>query len=417
MKNVQDYTLSDVEVSSCPFDYYRAMRSEDPVHLDEKIGTYIVSRHEDIMKALAQPLVFSSGLGFVAQAQQDYSEEIEAYYRAAGLPPLVSVVTSDPPYHTRIRSLMDKAFTAHRVASMEKAMTAIADDIMDGFIDDGRVEFVGQFAVPFPIFVIADQLGISRSDLRAFKRWSDAVVEPLGRKLSRERAMWCAEQTVEMWHYLTERIAERRSAPREDMISDLVHARIEDAENPTLSLMELIQIVRSLIVAGNETTTTAIGNGLLTLVKDPSLMQTLLGAPEVDRALLRLTEELLRLETPVQSVPRVTTEDTELGGRRIPKGSLVLLGYASANRDEAKFECPESLNFERKNVGQHLAFGSGIHRCIGAMLARMEIKISMRQMITRLDNLQLAIPADELAYGPSMIVRSLVSLPVTFTRR
>src|ERR1700737_4691184 len=141
MKNLKDYTLAHPQVTSCPFTYYEAMRSQDPIHFDEKIRTYIVSRHEDILKALAQPLVFSSGLGFKAQSRQAYEDKIEEYYRSHGVPKLENIVTSDPPYHTRIRSLMDKAFTAHRVASMEKAMTAIADDIIDGFIDDGRVEF------------------------------------------------------------------------------------------------------------------------------------------------------------------------------------------------------------------------------------------------------------------------------------
>ena len=417
MKSVQDYTLADSGTTSCPFDYYRAMRSDDPVHFDDKIGTFIVSRYEDIAKALAQPLLFSSGLGFVAQGRQDYTEEIEAYYRSEGVPHLENIVTSDPPYHTRIRSLMDKAFTAHRVASMAGYINEIASNLIDGFIDDGKVEFIEQFAIPLPVYVIADQLGISRSDLRAFKRWSDATVEPLGRQLSKERAMWCAEQTVEMWHYLNERIAERRTLPRDDMISDLVLARIDDPENPELSPMELFQVVRGLIVAGNETTTTALSNGLLILIRNPELITKLRASADDDRVFSRMTEEMLRLESPVQGLPRMVTEDTELGGQSIPKGSLVFLGYASGNRDAAKFEAADRFNLERKNVAQHLAFGSGIHRCIGAMLARMEIKVSIRQIIKRLDNLQLAIPEAELAYAPSMVVRSLISLPVSFTRR
>lgn len=417
MKSVQDYTLGDAKTTSCPFDYYKAMRSEDPVHFDEKIGTFIVSRHEDILKALAQPLLFSSGLGFVAQGRHDYADEIEEYYRSKGVPHLENVVTSDPPYHTRIRSLMDKAFTAHRVASMEGFIEEIANNLIDGFIDAGNVEFVERFAIPLPIFIIADQLGISRSDLPAFKRWSDATVEPLGRLLSKERGMWCAEQTVEMWYYLKERITERRTAPRDDMISDLVHARIDDPENPELTPMELFQVIRGLIVAGNETTTTAIGNGLLILLRTPGLIEKLRAVIDDDRVFTRLTEEILRLESPVQGLPRVATADAELGGRQIPKGSLVYLGYASANRDTAKFNEADNFILERQNVAQHLAFGSGIHRCIGAMLARMEIKVSMRQIIKRLDSLQLAIPENELTYAPSMVVRSLISLPVSFTRR
>jgi cytochrome P450 len=417
MKNLQDYTLADPQVTSCPFGYYKAMRSQDPVHFDEKIRTYIVSRHEDILKALSQPLVFSSGLGFKAQNRNPYEDEIEEYYRSHGVPKLEHIVTSDPPYHTRIRSLMDKGFTAHRVASMESYIDEVANELIDGFIGDGRVDFVERFAIPFPLFIIADQLGIARSDFKAFRRWSDATVEPGGRQIGKERLWWCAEQTVEMWNYLKKITDERRAAPRDDMISDLVHARIDDPDNPELSPMELFQVIRALLVAGNETTTTAIGNGMLILTRNPVLIQKLRAALGDDKVFARMSEEILRLESPVQGLPRVTTEDAVLGGVSIPKGSLVFLAYASANRDDAKFESADDFSLERKNVGHHLAFGSGIHRCIGAMLARMEIKVSMRQVIRRLDNIKLAVPENELTYGHSMLVRSLVSLPVTFTPR
>jgi cytochrome P450 len=229
--------------------------------------------------------------------------------------------------------------------------------------------------------------------------------------------VWCAEQTVEMWHYITDRIAERRAATFDDMIHDLVHARIDDPENPILTPMELFEVVRSLIVAGNETTTTAIGNGMLVLLKDPGLVLKLLANIDDDRMFSRLTEEILRLEAPVQGLPRMTTEDAELGGCKIPKGALVYLGYASGNRDAAKFDDPDRFSLERKNAGQHLAFGGGIHRCIGAMLSRMEIKVAMRLLIKRLENLKLTIPESELVYTPSMVIRPLVSLPISFTKR
>jgi cytochrome P450 len=417
MKTVRDYSFGDRQTIACPYDYYKAMRSEDPVHFDEKAGTYIVSRYEDIKQALAQPLVFSSGLGFKNQKRQDFSEEIDEFYRSKGIPKFEIIVNSDPPYHTRIRSLMEKAFTAHRVATMEGYISEIANSLIEGFIDDGEIDFVARFAVPLPIYVIADQLGIPRSDFQDFKRWSDASVAPLGRLLDRERALWCAEQTVEMWHYINARIEERRAAPFDDMIYDLVHARIDDPENPVLTPMELFEVVRSLIVAGNETTTTAIGNGMLVLLKDPDLVEKLLANIDDDRMFSRLTEEILRLEAPVQGLPRMTTQEVELGGCKIPKGSLVYLGYASGNRDSEKFDDPDSFSLERKNAGQHLAFGAGIHRCIGAMLSRMEIKVAMRLLIKRLDHLKLTIPESELVYTPSMVIRPLVSLPISFTKR
>jgi cytochrome P450 len=417
MKSVRDYSFGDRNTIACPYDYYKAMRLEDPVHFDEIAGSYIVSRYEDIKQALAQPLIFSSGLGFKNQKRQDFSDEIDEFYRSKGLPKFEIIVNSDPPYHTRIRSLMEKAFTAHRVATMEGYISDIANILIDGFIGEGEIDFVARFAMPLPIYVIADQLGIPRSHFREFKRWSDASVAPLGRQLDRERALWCAEQTVEMWHYINARIEERRAAPFDDMIYDLVHARIDDPENPVLTRLELFEVVRSLIVAGNETTTTAIGNGMLVLLKDPDLVEKLLATIDDDRMFSRLTEEILRLEAPVQGLPRMTTQDTELAGCKIPKGSLVYLGYASGNRDAAKFDDPDGFSLERKNAGQHLAFGSGIHRCIGAMLSRMEIKVAMRLLIKRLDRMKLTIPESELVYTPSMVIRPLVSLPMSFTKR
>jgi cytochrome P450 len=202
------------------------------------------------------------------------------------------------------------------------------------------------------------------------------------------------------------------------MIYDLVHAQIDDPENPVLTPLELFEVIRAFIVAGNETTTTAIGNGLLILLKNPDLLERVRNATEdSDRVFSRLTEEILRTESPVQGLPRMTTEDTELNGVKLPKGSHIFLAFASANRDDAKFEDPDRVMVDRKNAAQHLALGGGIHRCVGAMLARMEIKVSMREIVRRLDNIKLEIPEIELAYAPSMVVRSLVTLPVSFTAR
>lgn len=387
------------------------------MHFDEKAQCFIVSRYSDINEVLAKPLVFSSALGFQAQQRSEYSDEVDALYRAHGVPPPQSIVTSDPPYHTRIRSLMDKAFTAHRVAAMEAYMTQVAGELLEPALGLTDMEFVSQFAIPFPIYIIADQLGVPRERFKDFRRWSDATVEPLGRMLTRERALWCAEQIVEMWHYIDERVQERRIAPSEDMISDLVHARIDDPENPMLNQHELFEVVSAFIVAGNETTTTAIGNAMLTLARNPGLADQMAASLDDDRSFTRFAEELLRLESPVQGLPRVTTADVELSGTVIPKGSMMILSYASGNRDDSKFDCPEQFDITRRNVGQHLAFGGGIHRCIGAMLARMEIKVAMREVLRRITDIRLAVPEGEIRYVPSMVVRALTALPIQFAPR
>jgi cytochrome P450 len=417
MNDLSKFSLAERDTLACPFDYYEEMRGSDPVHFDKKAGCYIVSRYEDMMAALALPLVFSSGLGFEQQRRGENADAIDALYASHGIPSMKPVVTSDPPYHTRIRSLMDKAFTGHRVATMEMYIARTAEELLGPLMEKDRIEFVSEFAIPFPIYIIADQLGVPRSKFKDFRRWSDATVEPLGRMLTKERAIWCAEQTVEMWHYIQGAIEERRATPTDDMISDLVHARIEDDENPMLSPMELFQVVSAFIVAGNETTTTAIGNAMLTLVKDPALADRMYDQIDDDRAFSRFAEEVLRFESPVQGLPRIAVRDVELGGTMIPEGSMVILCYGSANRDDAKFECPERFDATRKNVGQHLAFGGGIHRCIGAMLARMEIKVATRELLRRMSDIRLDMPESEIAYAPSMLVRALTKLPISFSKR
>ncbi|HKY92820.1 MAG TPA: cytochrome P450 [Nevskiaceae bacterium] len=417
MASVSDYTLADPQTATCPFGYYRAMREQSPVHRDPKLGMFIVSRYEDIMTALRAPHVFSSALGFAAQSAQDYTPEIDAYMAREGFGPIPMVLTSDPPAHTRIRTLVDKAFTAQRVAAMERYIVDLANQFIDRFIDAGKAEIVQDLAIPLPIYVIADQLGVDRSRIEDFKRWSNASVEPLGRLLTKERAFWCAQQMVELQHFLKARIDERRAQPRDDMISDLVHANTDNPADAPLDLGELFSVIRGLLVAGNETTTTAIGNGVLLLATHPEVVDGIRASSEPDSALHRLTEEILRLEAPVPGLPRVTLEDTELGGTRIPKGSHVYLAFASANRDDRKFENAEAFDPTRRNAVQHLSFGSGIHRCIGATLARMEIKCAMREVIRRLGDVRLAVPEERLEYAPSMVTRSLLSLPITFTKR
>jgi len=417
MNDLSKFSLADKETASCPFDYYEAMRSQDPVHFDEKAGCYIVSRYADITEALGQPMIYSSALGFEKQQRSEHAAEIDDFYKSQGVPAMKSVVVADPPYHTRIRSLMDKAFTAHRVASMEAYITKVAAELIEPLRKTGKMEFMGDFAIPFPIYIIADQLGVPRSEFKTFRRWSDATVEPLGRMLSRERSLWCAEQMVEMWHYVQKTTEDRRANPADDMITDLVEARIDDPENPTLTEEELFHVVRAFIVAGNETTTTAISNAMLLLARDPSLADKMVGEIDDDRSFSRFAEEVLRLESPVQGLPRIATQDTKLGGVNIPEGALVILGYGSANRDDAKFECPERFDHTRRNVGQHLAFGGGIHRCIGAMLARMEIKVATREILRHLTDIRLDIPEDEIRYAPSMLVRALTRLPLSFRVR
>ena len=238
-------------------------------------------------------------------------------------------------------------------------MVEVVSELIDAFIDQGRLKVMDDFAIPVPMYVIADQLGVPRSDRDKFKEWSDAAVAPLGLLISDERKIECAKLAVNMHKYFVKVFADRRENPRGDIISDLV---TKEVNGKPLDTPELLSVLDQLLVAGNETTTSAIGASVVRLAQDPELVELLASQPDKCN---NFAEEILRHESPVQGLFRMTTEDVEIGGTTIPQGSLVNLRYGSANRDENKYECPAEFNVDRKNASSHLAFGAGIHHCIG----------------------------------------------------
>jgi cytochrome P450 len=226
-----------------------------------------------------------------------------------------------------------------------------------------------------------------------------------------------ARDMCDLQNYIIAHIREREAEPREDMMSDLVHARLDDEENPTLSYEEKVSCIRALLIAGNDTTAATLANMMLLLATEPELAQQLYECSDDDRLLTRFVEEILRLQPPVHGLFRTAMKDTELSGTKIPAGAQVCIMYASANYDEAVFPCPENLDINRGNIGKNITFGAGIHRCVGAALARMEIKVAAREIIKRLDNIRLAVPVEELTYLPTIATYTVEQLPLTFTRR
>ena len=296
---------------------------------------------------------------------------------------------------------------------MEAYIQSIADELVDQMLskETGTADIVSEFAIPLPMMVIADQLGVPREHMDRFKEWSDTAVEPLGMMISKERHIYCAKQQVEFQHYFAERLEERRSQPRDDMLSDLVQARVEDERQ--LDTKELLSIVGQLLVAGNETTTNAIGAGTYWLINNPD--QVDLCRDDMSR-IENVAEEILRIDSPVQGLFRQTTEDTNLGGTQIPAGSIVNLRYGAANRDEGKFDHGDRFDVLRKNASAHLAFGAGIHHCIGAQLARRELQCAMRALVSKMDNLKFA-ESNSFEHHPSFILRGFKALHIEFEPR
>jgi cytochrome P450 len=406
MAALADFNPFAPETIEDPRPFWDAMRAKQPVYQIPGSGYFAISRYEDALYVLTNEEIFSSkeppGL------QQPPGPEIEAILKE-GYPPANTLLSNDPPSHTRFRALVNKAFSARRVAGMEPQIREIANHLVDGFIDERRVELVSQFAVGLPLTVIADSLGVVREDMHKFKKWSDDSVAPLGGMISYQRQIECARSLVEFQHYFAARLEERRLEPRDDLLTDLVNARLAGVE--PLNVPEMLNILQQLLVAGNETTTNLIASAMLLLLRSPERMAAL----RADRSrIANFVEEALRMESPVSALFRVTLIDTEVAGVKVPAGSRVVVIYGSANRDNAQFPDANGLNLERENVRSHLAFGQGVHYCIGAALARLESRIAFETLLGRLRNIRLMAERNDFTHTPSFILRGLKELWLEF---
>lgn len=416
---IAEGTLTDPEILAQPRAFYRALRHGDPIHYDAKLGSWLVTRHEDISAVQSDPIAFSVNKGYHEQQARGMHDEFREILRKEGGGYFPDAIMSDPPYHTRIRKLMEGAFSAHRVKELEPRITAIVRDLIADIADKGRCDAVHDIAVPITIRIIVEQLGLDQGMEEKISRWSVAVTAQIGRMQTREQMIENAHQICELQRYIIAKMKEREESPREDMISDLVHAQVTNADGSVekLTFEEAVSLVRAVLIAGNDTTATAIGNLFYLLATRAGTYELLERSVADERLLNRFVEELLRVEPPVRALSRMATKDVVVNGVTIPEGAHILLVYGSGNDDETVFPDPRNFDTERPNIGRHVAFGGGPHRCIGLALARMEIKVTCREVIRQLKNIKLAIPEKQIAYVPTVAVRTLASLPITFTRQ
>jgi cytochrome P450 len=302
-------------------------------------------------------------------------------------------------------------FSNKRVEGMQAYMEEIATELIDGWIDDGEVDLLNRFCVPFPVWIIADQLGVPRSDLVLFKRWSDAFASRLSQFASAEQELEDASLIVEFQHYFVDMIKKRRQDPQDNIISDLAHATID--EGRSLSFEEMLSILQQVLVAGNETSTATIAAGVLSLIQNPGQLTKLQADPSL---IPNAVEEILRMETPSCGLWRVVKQDTELQGIAIPAGSMLMVRFASANRDEQVFDGPESMDVCRHNAGDNLSFGQGVHFCLGAQLARKELNVAFSHLLARTSNWQLTPDKNNLRHWPNLILRGLEELHISFDK-
>lgn len=396
-----------------PYPYFARLRAEAPVWRDPKTGIVSVSTYDLIMKVNAQPRLFSND--FSAQLRSGTTGDIdpdELAILGQGVPVVSTMLTADPPVHTRYRKLVMKAFTYKRVEGMGDYVAGVVHSLIDRFIKDGRCEFKSQFANHLPMIVIADALGVPRADMDRFRLWSDAFVVQLGGVSDKATRLDAAHRVIEFQRYFIDKIEEKRAHPTDDVISDLVHADLAEEGDPRkMDYPELISILQQLLVAGNETTAHSLTAGLYFLISNPEQLQRLRDDPSL---MPNFVEETLRYLTPTNNMWRLATSDTEIGGMPIKKGELILLRYGSGNRDTNHFPDADRFDVGRGNAKSHLAFGAGIHTCIGAQLARKEMNTAFPILLERLQNLRLAKGAGPLRYNPNILLRGVLELHIEF---
>ena len=413
---LQDVDLFAPAQQQDPYPAYRVLRDEAPVWQMPGTGWFVVTRHADVAEVVRKPETYSMRVGEKLANPYQRDREVHRIFKQDGWPNPGSLST-DPPVHAKYRSIVDVSFTAKRVRAMAPTIEKLCHELVDRFVGRGgsSVEIIREFTYPLPMTVIAERLGLPLGDLPRLKAWSEAWVEPFAMNLSPERRIEVARSNVELQHYLVGKFEEKRRAPGDDVLSDLVQARFEGehGERP-LETPELLSIAEQVLVGGNETTTNSIAWGLKLLLENEEAYALVRSDPSL---LPALVEETLRLESPTQGLFRVTVQDATLSGVAIPEGSLVHLRFGAANRDERQFPDPDRLDLRRANARTHLAFSQGPHVCLGAPLARQEMEIAFRVLLERLEEIRLAPGKNDFACIPGFTLRALKELHLEFRVR
>lgn len=377
------------ELHDDPYPVYEQLRDSAPVYFCESRDCYVLSRFDDVWDAVHDPVTYSSADGVFPGLTEASPSDI--------VPVLIMM---DPPRHTELRSLVNRAFTRRVIAEREGAIRAVAAELVAAMAERGGGDLVEDLAKPLPAIVIADLLGVPRQDRGAFRDWSDKLVQSNPDDAGISGA--AMEAGAALLGYFDTLIAERRHRPQDDLLSVLIAA---ESGHHRLSREELLGLCVLLLVAGNETTTNLVSNSALLFDRYRDEWEKV----TADRGTLgRAVEECLRFDSPVQALARTLTDDVEAHGVRMEKGAKVLLVYGSANRDGREFADPDTFDVERV-VDRQLAFGHGIHFCLGAPLARLEAQVAFSEILAQVRTWEVTGPARRMHSGP---IRGLLSLPV-----
>lgn len=410
--SLTDIKPFDPEVLACPYKFNQQLRAEAPVYHCSHTGVYFVSTHDLVVEVAKNEKLFSNKFALMQSSdRQDRDEELHNI-RKQGFPSVETMLTQDPPEQRRYRSLCQKPFSASSVARLEPYIAGLANELIDNFIDDGKCNWMNAFAVPMPVRMIAYILGVPIDDLDLFKEWSDASVYQFAAGQERQELLRTAQLVVDFQHYFAKKIEERKVTPTDDVLSDIVNSSA-DGQKP-MDVPECLSVISQLLVAGNETTTSTFAEGMHLLATHPEQLAKVQNDPSL---VSNMVEEMLRLSTPTTQMWRIAKEDTVLGGVEIPAGSTLMIKFGSANRDELVFDQSANFDVTRDNLKSQIAFGQGVHHCLGAPLARQELIVSWRVILERMTNFTLPAGEEELKFLPSLLLHGPVDLNIEFEKR
>ena len=412
------------EAIGCPYPIFSALRDESPIHFSDKLGTWVCTKYEDIMEILHDTDRFSSlmptgprdGRSGFATAMEELAADpsMAEYFQTflANAANAAVLLNADPPEHRRQRKAVNRAFRPTRLRGMEPMIEEVTSELIQEIVDKGESEFVSEFAVGLPMTIIAVALGVETDDLATFKRWSDDLVMPVGNPdPTTEKVRDYLISLSEFNEFFGNLLQLRRQEAQEDIISDVANAEVNDE---MLNEAEMLSMLQQFLVAGNETTTKLLTNLMHHLAVEDGLEEQLRNDPSL---IDNFIEEGLRFEAPVGGLFRMAKEDTTVGNTQLSEGDHIWLIFAAANRDPQMFSEPDTFSVDRENARDHLAFGHGEHFCIGAMLARLEARIAIEQILERMENIRLVDGKNSFEYEDTFVLRGLKELHIAFDAR
>jgi cytochrome P450 len=407
MAPIENVDISSAAFKANPYPFFAQLRDVAPVHritLPDKRAVWLVTRYEDVVTVLKDDRFAKDKRSVLTPDQMAKEPWIPSFLK----PIERNMLDTDAPDHTRLRALVHMAFTPRLVENMRDRIQRLTNELLDGVQLRGRMDLIRDYAMPIPTTIIAEMLGVPVSERHKFHRWSNTIVSTVP---SRWGILTAIPSLIAFLRYIRKLVRTRRVSPQDDLVSALVQAHEAGDE---LSEDELLAMISLLLIAGHETTVNLIGNGMLALMEHPQQMNRLRDDPALIKPAV---EELLRYDGPVQTATeRYTRVDVTIAGVTIPRGEMVFAALASANRDERQFDHPDTLDITRE-PNRHLAFGQGVHFCLGAPLARLEGQIAINSLLRRIADLRLAVPRHALRRRPGLVLNGLKSLPVAFSRR